>query len=366
MRNEVSYNARHRDNVLRGYAFEDFVSDFLEYYKVNAIRDYVFEELGESRRFPEADFYFDNVIVEVKSYSKKEFNFSNLRMTLDRIKDTYPKEFLENKVLLIIVGNIVDFEIKERYFSRYQEIGNIEIIDVRNLFYLVRHNDLLRKQLTSLLNFSTEDEEMLPPKFDNDNLKKIFDDSKVAVHKSNLNSQYISDLESWVPNGRENFLEFEELCFNVLKQLLDENLLIWDSQRTSNGRMYRFDLICKIKSESQHDFWNILKHHFETRYVIFEFKNYRDKITQNEIYTTEKYLYAKVLRSVAIMISPNGENENAAKAIRGTLRENGKLILSLSIEDLINMLKIENSENGSKPSDYLSEKLDELLIDLEK
>lgn len=363
---EFSYNEKHRMNTLRGYAFEDFVSNFFKYYNVKAEKNYVFRELGEGRFPPEADFYFNNVIVETKCYSKKEFNVGNLRMTLDHLKKDFSEEFLENKVLLIIVGNVIDQERIKFFFSSRPEFKKVEIIDVRNLFYLIRYNDLLTEQLTSLLNFSTEDEEMIPPVFENSNLEKIFDDSKVSVNESNLNEKYINDLKLWKPRGRDNFLEFEELCVMVLKKLLNDNLIIWDDQRTSSGNMYRFDLICKIKSESQHDFWNILKHHFETRYIIFEFKNYQGKITQKEIYTTEKYLYAKVLRSVAIMVSPNGENENAANAIRGTLRENGKLILSLSIEDLINMLKIEGNENGRTPSDYLSEKLDELLIDLEK
>lgn len=88
------------------------------------------------------------------------------------------------------------------------------------------------------------------------------------------------------------------------------------------------------------------------------------KITQKEIYTTDKYLYLKALRSVAIIISCNGASSNADRAIKGTLRENGKLILSISNQDLIKMIDIKiNKEN---PSDYLYSKFDDLLINLEK
>ena len=99
-------------------------------------------------------------------------------------------------------------------------------------------------------------------------------------------------------------------------------------------------------------------------HVIFEFKNYKDVITQKEIYTTEKYLYAKALRCVAIIVSCNGSDENAKKAIKGTLRENGKLILNLSNRDLSNMLEYEL--NGNLASEYLYNVLDEMLIELEK
>ena len=59
-----------------------------------------------------------------------------------------------------------------------------------------------------------------------------------------------------------------------------------------------------------------------------------------------------------------GTDKNADKAIRGILREEGKLIISLSNEELIQMLMLR--ENNDIPSDYLSNKLDQLLIDLEK
>lgn len=60
----------------------------------------------------------------------------------------------------------------------------------------------------------------------------------------------------------------------------------------------------------------------------------------------------------------NGSDENAKKAIKGTLRENGKLILNLSNRDLSNMLEYEL--NGNLASEYLYNVLDEMLIELEK
>ena len=111
-------------------------------------------------------------------------------------------------------------------------------------------------------------------------------------------------------------------------------------------------------------FWNTILQYFNSKYIVFEFKNYSKEITQKEIYTTDRYLYLKALRSVAIIISCNGSSEHANKAIRGTLRENGKLILSLSNKDLIEMINMKI--NSQFPSDYLYLKLDDLLIDLEK
>ncbi|MBQ5732591.1 MAG: hypothetical protein IIV59_05515, partial [Selenomonadaceae bacterium] len=63
-------------------------------------------------------------------------------------------------------------------------------------------------------------------------------------------------------------------------------------------------------------------------------------------------------------ISCKGASPNANKAIKGTLRENGKLILSISNSDLLRMIDIKM--NGGIPADYLYTKFDNLLITLEK
>ena len=85
----------------------------------------------------------------------------------------------------------------------------------------------------------------------------------------------------------------------------------------------------------------------------------------NGINTTEKYLYSKALRGIAIVISHNGEDNNAQKAIKGILRETGKLILSINNNDLVKMLKMK-FDNSAPPSVHLYDKLDKMLIDLEK
>lgn len=128
--------------------------------------------------------------------------------------------------------------------------------------------------------------------------------------------------------------------------------------------MYRFDLICKIKNDVNDDFFSTLNNYFNTKYIIFDFKNYTEQITQKEIYTTEKYLYDKALRKVAIIISRKGIDKNALKAIKGSLREQGKVILTLTDADLLVMINM--YYKGDNPTDYLSMKLDKLLIELEK
>lgn len=65
------------------------------------------------------------------------------------------------------------------------------------------------------------------------------------------------------------------------------------------------------------------------------------------------------------MISRKGADENALAAVRGSLRESGKLILCLSDRDILEMIEIE--ERNEQPTEaFLSAMLDDLLIHLEK
>ena len=70
-------------------------------------------------------------------------------------------------------------------------------------------------------------------------------------------------------------------------------------------------------------------------------------------------MYAVALRKVSIIIAASGSSDNAFKAAEGILREDGKLILLLSNKDLIKMLK-------EDPTDYIYDKLDDVLTKLEK
>ena len=100
----------------------------------------------------------------------------------------------------------------------------------------------------------------------------------------------------------------------------------------------------------------------ESRYVVFEFKNYFSYVKQGQVLTTEKYLWKKALRSVAFLISRKGPDKNAFLMTQGAMREHGKLIVNLTDEDLCKMLEMKDS--GDDPSDYLFDLADDFLLRL--
>lgn len=146
-----------------------------------------------------------------------------------------------------------------------------------------------------------------------------------------------------------------------LKYIFERELVAWAPQKKSNSGLSIFDLIARINSE--HDFWRAIVNHFQSRYVVFEFKNYRKRIKQGQILTTEKYLYRTALRSTAMIISKVGADRNAMALCRSVLREHGKLIINLTVDDVCAMLRMR--DKAADHNGLLTEYVDKMLMELD-
>jgi len=160
--------------------------------------------------------------------------------------------------------------------------------------------------------------------------------------------------------GRTSWDIYEELCKQILQYLFPNDLVGWHSQKRTDDGLNRFDYICRIKPGIE--FWTFLIENLNSRYVLFEFKNYVGRIKQGQILTTEKYLLEKGLRRVAIIFSRDGADEGAIKMTQGAMRENGKLMLVLDDKKVREMLL--KKERGDDPADLLFEVVDKFLLEL--
>lgn len=250
-----------------------------------------------------------------------------------------------------ILVTIYELEDKKRTYYETTYSG-VVLIDISNLLFAVQNCTELQNELMSILPYTVND---IEPKegFIHIDCIKHNDYTRALIKEMEL-----------CEAGRGFAITYEKMCHKLLKNVFSGELDLWKEQQRSNSDLYRFDLLCRIKDRNKKTFWSILERYFNTKYVIFEFKNYSDKITQKEVYTTEKYLYSKALRSVGIVVAANGYDDNAYWAAKGCLRENGKLIMLLETQDLIIMNKMKLDQED--PSDYLLEKLDGILLELEK
>ena len=277
--------------------------------------------------------------------------------------------------LILVLTSEVSMQTRQECRDRF----GITIWDVGNLLWLFSEFGEIKSEFVALLDYTVGDIEPTPPASPIilEEVPAELPATPVAVDEPRMDAAQEGDTETrseasvWekrladIPPGQEQFQKYESFCTDILQYILGDYLSLWEAQSRTDDGLHRFDLCCKIKSGVNQDFFDTVRQHFNTKYIVFEFKNYSQEITQKEIYTTEKYLYETALRKVAIIISRQGIDNHALQAIKGSLRENGKLILTLSDRDLLKMADVK--EKGDRePAELLSEMLDNLLVHLEK
>jgi hypothetical protein len=199
-------------------------------------------------------------------------------------------------------------------------------------------------------------------------LTQILDPDTVAFEssvesgprQSDITNDLIRRLTEHEKNGGLSPTQYEELCQEVVTFLFDPDLYGFERQaRTSDGAN-RYDFICRIRPGNL--FWDSLRADFRTRSILFECKNYEDRITADQVYSTERYLFSGALRTVCFLISRKGPDEGCKRSAQGALRESGKLVLLLSNIDLVEMLQLRTEQGG--PTSYLDQKIWQFIITL--
>jgi hypothetical protein len=163
-----------------------------------------------------------------------------------------------------------------------------------------------------------------------------------------------------IKRGKVAWAQYERVCADILKYLFPNDLHGWHSQKRTDDGLNRFDFVCRIRPTTE--FWKFVLDHLDSRYVLFEFKNYSGKIKQGQILTTEKYLLERGLRRVAIIFTRAGSEPHAIAMTQGAMREHGKLMLIVNDEKVCEMLQMK--ERGEDPTDCLFELADDFLLSL--
>lgn len=324
--------------VVREDVFADIFGKYL-FKKCQSVK------IGKSVDF-ECNVQGKDICFELKIYNSNYAIEKNIERACAYLVSLKAKEDL-----ILVVGNIVSKEIVEKYFEKYK----IHIWTLSNILWLFEEYPDIKNEFISLLTYSVDDLKLEKP------CHSLFQEQRNKKNEGTWKSKLLAIK----PGKGERSKEYEDICVEILKNVLGEYLGLWKVQESSNNGLYRFDLCCKIKNGVNQDFFDTIKNYFNTKYIVFEFKNYEKEISQKEIYTTEKYLYEKALRRVAIIISRKGASKNALSAARGCLRENGKLIMCLSDQDLIELINIKEKEE-QPTAEFFEVMLDDLLIQLEK
>jgi len=297
----------------------------------------------------------ERVAFEVKYTRNPMYPTQALRISSERLIESSNEEGI-HKAVLIVAADIKP-EIQKRIEDQYKiqilnldDLLSLASIDLELLGKLVK----LREIDLSERNLDSNIKSIIQPQ----NIKVTLDSS--SSHKNEkIGMEFIENLKE-IPLGKDGCYKFEDTVSEILMYLFDGDLTGWHQQKRTTDDLHRYDMICRVIDNST--VWKFISLNLDSRYVLFEFKNYKDKIGQSQVYSTEKYLYEKAKRKVCFLISRKGPSDNALVACQGAMREHGKLILNLDENMLIDLIKSKIA--GDDPNEFLFDKVDKFLMEL--
>ena len=351
------------------YEVQDIESNFIHNFFVSLLQYQGYNNIKKEEKIPTRNGFFRadviakkedvTTIIQVKAYRNLYNSQAIINNALKQIlqyKFELKQKSGDKKISFIIVLPCeISNDTQKEIFKRF----DVVIWDIKNLLYLCGGNrDLIHLLLKSIPYPYLKLEAEKPINFKEEIMEFVPETPTPSFAET-----YQTKLEN-CKAGKNNKADkkYEAICTDIIKYLFDTEFFKISEQHKTEDEMFRMDLLCSLKGTTE--FWKFLITFYHTKFVVFEYKNYSECIPQNLIYVTEKYLFPVALRNVAFIISRKGFDQNAAKAALGCLRENGKLIISLDDNDLIKMIVMK--ETGKEPSDYLLDKVEQLLMSVSK
>lgn len=148
-------------------------------------------------------------------------------------------------------------------------------------------------------------------------------------------SRYSTHLARLEP-GRRNAQQYETLIGQVLPFLFGEHLTDFCSQIPHYGREEVWDLVAY--NSSNHHFWATLRSEHRVGQVLFELKNV-NSLTRDHVLQLVGYL-GDPLIDFGLIITRNAPTAGAFRAARRALRRNGVVVLVLSDDEILEMLRV--------------------------
>lgn len=368
---EINYTITLQEVLKNGYInpfqnqskFEELVLKiFLNFgYKYIDEEEFISTNQGILRPDLVFDVNKNKIIIEIKNYRSEFVSNTLINRAIEKAfsyKKVWENKYKKEIQTILIVSCHVAEEVKQYCYKEKEVL----ILDISNLIYLSQNNKELMKILAEATSYDIYPIIPLKP-IDLRLFELKGKDNLKEEATTNQAINFIDELQNLSPgNDDKNAQKYQDLCVKIIKFLFETEFTRVSEQDNTEDKMFRRDLLCGIKGTSE--FWKILIQHYNSRFIVFEFKNYKEEIDQNLVYITGKYLYNAALRNVAIMISRKGFSHNAHNLSIGMLTGEGKLIIDLNDNDIITMLRMKADEQD--PSDYLLNKLEDFLMSISK
>lgn len=170
---------------------------------------------------------------------------------------------------------------------------------------------------------------------------------------------FIDKLHACKP-GKENWKVYQNLIGDVLTFLFCPPLLPPLSERADANKINRRDFI--FPNYCDKGFWAYLRSKYLADYIVIDAKNYRQKISKNEVLQISNYLKEHGTGLFGIIITRNGVSESAIYTLREVWAVDKKMIIILQDNDVEQML-LERLANR-EPENIIRQKIEDFRLSI--
>ncbi len=356
----IYINRFYNENIV----INEFIAPLLDKCRFEKIRTNEFFDFSQYKAKPDiiAEINGEQVVFEVKIYRGIKNEAQIINSAVQHIQ-TIKRSALLDKYIKRHYGIIMFCDINENLKRELIKKNNVFIWDIKNLLHICNGDEELINILSKLVPYPINDINPVEPFGAFVNIFANNNSNTKSFPVLSKGEELIDRLNNCnTGKSNKNAILYEDICNDIIKYLFGNEFSQFSTQHKTKDNMFRMDLLCSLKGTTE--FWRFIIQFFNTKFVVFEYKNYTNKVEQNLIYVTEKYLFSAALRNIAFIISRKGFDENAHKAALGVLKETRKFIVDITDKDLIEMIKMK--EKGEEPSDYLLDKVENLLMSVSK
>lgn len=171
-----------------------------------------------------------------------------------------------------------------------------------------------------------------------------------------LSARFEDRLDTVAP-GQGDWRKFEHWGTEILTEIFKPDLGPPDQQTRSDDGLDIMDAIFPIRAGKPP--WALVRAEYATRFVVAEYKNYKDPIGPKQVESIQQYLWIPAKRQFGFLVSRHAPASQAIVQRRRAWLEQQKLIIFLTAADLIGMLEMR--EKGEEPFEVIDAQLEDFF-----
>jgi len=160
--------------------------------------------------------------------------------------------------------------------------------------------------------------------------------------------------------GRDTWSQYQSLIADILEFLLCPPLEAPKVELADSDKRNRRDII--FENSSNNGFWPVVRDIYQGHYIVVDAKNYTNLLNKKPVLEISHYLKPYGCGMFSIIVSRKGYGPAAVHAAKEQWIGGNKMIVSLSDEDILNMLDCK--KEGIAPEEIIKKYISDFRMSL--